>query len=181
MRVRRVVTGQTESGRSVFVSDEQVESTTLRLLPGAEFHQVWGGDEPLVLPTDGSRPPAPGYFPPPAGFRFLFFTLAPQGVTAPAGLDVPAALQELEEKLPGLAAAMEPDHPGMHTTDTIDFDLVVSGDVWLELDDGAEVRLGPGDCVVQNGTRHRWRNRSSEPCVIAVALLGMRRAAPAAS
>jgi len=79
-------------------------------------------------------------------------------------------------KLPGLGEAMEPANPGMHTTDTVDFDVVISGEVWLELDDGAEVRLGPGDCVVQNGTRHRWHNRTSEPCVIAVALLGMTRA-----
>jgi mannose-6-phosphate isomerase-like protein (cupin superfamily) len=178
MTVRRVVTGQTSTGKSVFVSDEHLEPTTLRLLPGAEFHQVWGGDEPIVLPTDGARPPAPRYFPPVDGFRFLFFTLGPESVTTPPDLDVAAALQELGEKLPGLAEAMEPDNPGMHTTDTVDFDLVVSGEVWLELDDGAEVRLRPGDCVVQNGTRHRWRNRTSEPCVIAVALLGAKRSGP---
>lgn len=176
MRLRRVVTGQTATGRSVFVSDEQVEPVTLGLLPGAEFHQMWGADEPVALPTDGARPAAPRYFPLSAGFRFLFFTLGPDTVTTPADLDVPAALRELAEKLPGLAEAMEPDNPGMHTTDTIDFDVVISGEVWLELDDGAEVRLGPGDCVVQNGTRHRWHNRTAEPCVIAVALLGTRRA-----
>jgi len=176
MRLRRVVTGQTESGRSVFVSDEEVEPTTLRLLPGAEFHQLWGADEPVALPTDGTRPAAPRYFPPAAGFRFLYFTLGPDQVTTPADLDVPAALRELTEKLPGLAEAMEPDNPGMHTTDTVDFDVILSGEVWLELDDGAEVRLTAGDCVVQNGTRHRWRNRTSEPCVIAVALLGAERA-----
>lgn len=176
MRIRRVVTGQTAAGRSVFVSDEQVEPTTLQLLPGAEFHQMWGADEAMALPTDGARPATPRYFPPTAGFRFLFFTLGPDRVTLPADLDVPAALQELGEKLPGLGEAMEPDNPGMHTTDTVDFDVVISGEAWLELDDGAEVRLGPGDCVVQNGTRHRWHNRTSEPCVIAVALLGAKRA-----
>jgi len=175
MRVRRVVTGQTEGGRSVFVSDEEVEPTTVSLLPGAEFHRIWGADAPVALPTDGAPPAAPSYFPPAAGFRFAFFTLGPDRVTIPEDLDVPAALAELEEKLPGLAGAMEPANPGMHTTDTVDFDLVVSGEVWLELDDGAEVRLTPGDCVVQNGTRHRWHNRTSEPCVIAVALLGTTR------
>lgn len=175
MRVRRVVTGQTEAGKSVFFSDEEVERVTLRLLPGAEFHRVWGSDEPVALPTNGAEPAAPSYFPPSTGFRFIFFTLGPEGVTTPPDLDIPAALAELAEKVPGLGEAMEPEHPGMHTTDTVDFDLVVSGEVWLELDDGAEVRLGPGDCVVQNGTRHRWRNKTSEPCVLAVALLGMTR------
>ena len=46
---------------------------------------------------------------------------------------------------------MEPDNPGMHTTDTIDFEVVLSGEVVLELDDGAETVLRPGDTVVQNG------------------------------
>jgi mannose-6-phosphate isomerase-like protein (cupin superfamily) len=178
MRIRRVVTGQTAAGKSVFVGDEQVEPTTLQLLPGAEFHEMWGADEAVTLPTDGARPPAPRYFPPAGGFRFLFFTLGPDDVTTPADLDIPAALRELGEKLPGLGEAMEPASPGMHTTDTVDFDVVISGEVWLELDDGAEVQLGPGDCVVQNGTRHRWHNRTSQPCVIAVALLGKTRMAP---
>ncbi len=71
---------------------------------------------------------------------------------------------------------MEPDHPGMHTTDTVDLDLVVSGEVWLELDDGEEVQLRAGDCVVQNGTRHAWHNRTSEPAVLFVTLLGAARA-----
>jgi mannose-6-phosphate isomerase-like protein (cupin superfamily) len=175
MRIRRVVTGQTVDGRSVFVSDEHLEPTTLRLLPGAEFHPVWGSDQPVALPTDGSQPGAPQFFPPSAGFRFMCFIVPPAGVTAPSDLDLQAALAEMEEKLPGLIGAMEPNNPGMHTTDTVDFDLVVAGEVFLELDDGAEVRLEPGDCVVQNGTRHRWRNRSTQPCVIAVALLGMSR------
>jgi quercetin dioxygenase-like cupin family protein len=63
----------------------------------------------------------------------------------------------------------------MHTTDTIDYEVVISGEVWLELDDGAEVHLHPGDTVVQNGTRHAWHNKTDEPCVLAVALIGARR------
>ena len=63
----------------------------------------------------------------------------------------------------------------MHTTDTVDFDVIVSGEVYLELDDAAEVLLKKGDCVVQNGTRHAWRNRSRQPCVIAVTLVGAER------
>lgn len=70
---------------------------------------------------------------------------------------------------------LEFDHPGMHTTDTVDFDVIVSGEVYLELDNGAEVLLKAGDCVIQNGTRHAWRNRSSEKCVIAVTLVGAER------
>ena len=69
----------------------------------------------------------------------------------------------------------EPQNPGMHTTDTVDFDVIVLGEVYLELDDGSEVLLEAGDCVVQNGTRHAWRNRSSAKCVIAVTLVGVER------
>jgi quercetin dioxygenase-like cupin family protein len=70
---------------------------------------------------------------------------------------------------------MEADHPGMHTTDTIDFIYVVSGEVWLELDDGQEVHLRPGDTVVQNGTRHAWHNRGSDPCQMVGVLVGAHR------
>jgi uncharacterized cupin superfamily protein len=51
-----------------------------------------------------------------------------------------------------MAEVLEPENPGMHTTDTVDFDVVMSGEVYLELDDGSEVLLKAGDCVVQNGT-----------------------------
>lgn len=175
MQVRRVVTGRTPEGTSVFVSDEPVPPVTVGLIPGGEFHAIWGADQTVRLPSGGSAPPMQGWFPPAGGFRFAFFTLAPAGVTLPADLDMAAAFAELNEKLPGLAGVMEPDHPGMHTTDTIDIDLVISGEVWLELDDGAERLLRAGDCVVQNGTRHAWRNKSNAPCVLAVALIGAQR------
>jgi hypothetical protein len=175
MQVRRVVTGQRADGRSVFVSDQLVDPITLALLPGAEFHRLWHSDVTPALPSDGAEPTAPQYFPPPGGFRFGFFTLGPDSVTLPADLDISAAIAELGTMLPGMAEVMEPDHPGMHTTDTVDCDLVISGEVWLELDDGAEVHLHPGDVVVQNGTRHAWHNRTDQPTVIAVAIFGAHR------
>ncbi len=82
----------------------------------------------------------------------------------------------MEQKLPGLAALMEPDHPGTHTTDTIDFDVIISGEVWLELDHGARVLLRAGDCVVLNGCRHSWVNESDAPCTMVTALIGAERA-----
>ena len=63
----------------------------------------------------------------------------------------------------------------MHTSDTIDFEYVLTGEVWLELDDGQEVHLRAGDTVVQNGTRHAWRNKSSEPCCVVFFLIGAHR------
>jgi quercetin dioxygenase-like cupin family protein len=85
------------------------------------------------------------------------------------------ALAEVEHKLPGLASHLEADSPGMHTTDSIDFEYVLSGEVWLELDDGKEVHLRSGDTVVQNGTRHAWRNKSTEPCRLLFCLIGAHR------
>jgi hypothetical protein len=57
--------------------------------------------------------------------------------------DIEAALAEFEEKLPGLAEHLEPAEPGMHTTATVDFGVVLSGQATLELDDGATVVLTP--------------------------------------
>ena len=177
MDVRRVVTGHDAAGKAVFVSDERVPPVTTALSPGAEFHQLWGGDAAPRFPDDGSRPPHRRYFPPIGGFRFGHFTLPPEGhAELPADLDIGAAFAEMDRKLPGMTAYMEPDAPGMHTTATIDFEVVLSGQVTLELDDGATVTLGPGDTVVQNGTRHRWGNPGEVPAVIAVFLVGAHHA-----
>jgi mannose-6-phosphate isomerase-like protein (cupin superfamily) len=176
MKVRRVVTGQDQTGKSVFVSDTEVDPIELSILPGTAFHKIWGSDVAPTLPTDGAQPSTPGYFPTTEGFRFSFFTLGPDSVALPEDLDIGAALEELGTKLPGLGEAMEPENPGMHTTDTVDIDVVISGQVVLELDDGEELQLGPGDCVIQNGTRHAWRNRTNEPAVLFVTLLGAKRA-----
>jgi hypothetical protein len=173
MNVRRVVTGHDASGNSVFVSDEAVEPTTPQLMPQAEFHQLWGCDKTPQFPDDGSMPDWRTYFPPIGGFRFGMFTVPPGVADAEqAFLTAEEALADLEAKLPELAGYMDPSDPGMHTTDTIDFEVVLAGSVVLELDDGAEVTLHPGDTVVQNGTRHRWKNLSDTPPRLALFICG---------
>jgi mannose-6-phosphate isomerase-like protein (cupin superfamily) len=174
MKIRRVVTGHTAEGKARVASDTEVDALTLTLLPGMEFHRLWGADVAPTFPDDGSPYPSVNYFPPAGGFRFGLFTVPPDGaVTAMPALET--ILEEAEEKLPGLVGHLEPEHPGMHTTDTIDFEYIVSGEIWLELDDGIEVHLKAGDTVVQNGTRHAWRNKSSEPCQMVVCLIGAHR------
>ena len=175
MDVRRVVTGHDDSGKAVFVSDEAVPPITTPLMPGTEFHQLWGGDEAPTFPDDGSRPTPTTYFPLVGGYRFGIFSIGPAGGAPPADLDVGAAVADLQKQLPGLMDHMEPDDPGMHTTDTIDFEIVLSGEIVLELDDGAERVLRAGDTVVQNGTRHRWTNRGDVPAVLAVFIVGAHR------
>ena len=63
----------------------------------------------------------------------------------------------------------------MYMTDTVDYLAILSGEIWLVLDTGAEVLLTPGDCVVQNGTMHAWHNRGPEPCVWSAVLVGAKR------
>jgi mannose-6-phosphate isomerase-like protein (cupin superfamily) len=175
MDIRCIVTGQNDSGKSVFVSDAPVTPVTLALFPGYEFHRLWGSDSAPELPSHGAPPVPPHYFPSPHGFRFGFFTIPPDTTARIERLNTASAIEEIQQKLPGMLDVLERDHPGMHTTDTVDFDVVVSGEVILELDDGAEVLLKAGDCVIQNGTRHAWHNRSSGTCLIAVTLLGAQR------
>jgi mannose-6-phosphate isomerase-like protein (cupin superfamily) len=173
MDMRRVVTGHNDDGKAVFVSDEMVPPITLALLPGNEFHRLWGADSRVTFPDDGTPPSFESYFPPLDGFRFGFFTIPPDGgAGAPADLDMDAAIAEFQEKLPGLAEHLELDHPGMHTTASIDYGIVISGKAILELDDRKKITLGPGDTYIQNGTRHRWSNEGDVPAVIAITLIG---------
>lgn len=175
MTVRRVVTGHRD-GKAVFASDEQVAPFTAEVMPGSAFYRLWGGDEAPTFPDTGAEPAQAMYFPPVGGFRFGLFTVAPAGMAPPEGVDVEAGMAAVEAALPGLLGHMEPDDPGMHTTDTVDFEVVLSGQVVLELDDGVETVLNPGDTVVQNGTRHRWKNPGTVPAVLAVFICGAHRA-----
>jgi mannose-6-phosphate isomerase-like protein (cupin superfamily) len=175
MDVRRVVTGHDASGKSVFVSDETVAAQPL-----TGFHRLWGGDKTPQFPDDGSMPEHHTYFPPIGGFRFGMFSIPPDRA---AGSDVNAAagLTDIEAEAPGLLRYMDLSDPGMHTTDTIDFEVVMEGTIVLELDDGAEVTLHPGDTVVQNGTRHRWKNPGNAVARLALFICGASHAAvPAA-
>jgi mannose-6-phosphate isomerase-like protein (cupin superfamily) len=173
MDARRVATGHDDDGKAVFVTDEMVPPVTLALLPGYEFHLLWGSDSPVTFPDAGERPTRGRYFPPVGGFRFGIFTIPPDDEGGPrADLDFEAALHEFEEKLPGLGEYLEPDNPGMHTSATVDYGVVLSGEAILELDDGAKLTLRPGDTYVQNGTRHRWSNAGTVPAVVAITLVG---------
>jgi hypothetical protein len=175
MTVRRVVTGHTPDGKSTVASDAEVDAITLGLLPGTQFWRLWGADEAPTFPDDGSPRSAQAYFPSVGGFLFGVFTIGPDSVSMPKDLDMQLAMVEIEDKLPGVAARLEADNPGMHTTDTIDFEYVLSGEVWLELDGGRAVHIRAGDTVVQNGTRHAWRNKGTERCRVVFFLVGAHR------
>jgi hypothetical protein len=176
---RRVVTGHDPDGRAVFVSDEIIEPVTPSLTPGSEFVKVWGGDEAPSFPAETVPPGALQFFPPVGGFRFYIITSPPGGAAAlPRIVDREQALAEIEQDLPGMVGHMEADNPGMHTTATADFEIMLSGEIVLELDDGAEKVLRPGDTIIQNGTRHRWHNRTDQPATFAVFIVGAHHAGP---
>jgi hypothetical protein len=173
MQVRRVVTGHDASGRARFVADESIAAVRRDALPGYEFHQLWQGDEPPRYPDAGEPPRLTTYYPPVGGYRFTVVTVPPAGTVASSdGVAGAGALAKLDAELPGLFAFHERGGTGMHKTSTIDFEVVIDGELTLELDDGASVVLHAGDTVVQNGTRQRWLNRSDRSATFAVVLSG---------
>ncbi len=149
--VRRVVTGVDAQGRSTFVSDGDA-------FGGDAWGEVWVTDPRHGL--DAVVDPRHGPFvlqPPAGGTAWRVFSLPPDAVMR-------ERMAAAAEHIPG----MESD--GFHTTATIDYVMVLEGEVSLELDTG-EVALHPGDCVVQRGTRHAWRNRSDHPVRMAAVML----------
>lgn len=173
--IRTVVTGVAQ-GRSKVTYEGLTRAIMPAAMPGYEFYPLWGSDTPVVLPTGGARPEASTVFPPAGGSRFWMIRFPPaisSGAPAAPQGDDPAA--ELAEMLPGLGEAMEPDHPGMHMTATVDYAVVLEGAIELELEDGEIVRLEQGTALVQNGTRHAWRPAADGPCLVAFAMIGAER------
>jgi mannose-6-phosphate isomerase-like protein (cupin superfamily) len=174
MQVRRVVAGHDDRGKAVVVDDGLVEPTTVAL-SSTVYHELWRGDSAATFPNAGQNGPKTTFFPPIGGYRFFILTIPPGDGHAVGDVDLEAGIRELQEKLPGVLETNEFDNPGMHTTDTVDMEIMLAGEVILELDDGAEVTLRSGDVNIQNGTRHRWHNRGTEPAVMAVAMVGASR------
>jgi mannose-6-phosphate isomerase-like protein (cupin superfamily) len=176
------VTGHDASGKSVFVSDETVGPVMPALMPAAEFHLLWAETRRRISPmTDRCRTGAPTSRPSVASASARSRSRRPWPLLIRNFLTAEEALADMEGKLPGLVQYMDPSDPGMHTTNTIDFEVVLDGTVVLELDDGAQVTLNPGDTVVQNGTRHRWTNPGDTPARLAVFTCGAAHAGVSAS
>jgi mannose-6-phosphate isomerase-like protein (cupin superfamily) len=176
MTVRRVVTGNA-GGKSKIVSDGATRrSRAFKNIPGQSSALVWSTPAVPTLPIDGADviSEKSSYLPlQPGETRLMVVTFAPDSVMMT--IDPVAGFQEFAEHVPDLAATMEPDSPGMHTTQTVDYGIVLEGEVWAELDDGKQVHLKPHDIIVQNGTRHAWRNKTDKPVKIAFVLIGARK------
>ncbi|EJT06442.1 cupin domain-containing protein [Rhizobium sp. CCGE 510] len=172
---RRVVTG-IKDGKSVFVSDGPTANAHVYdAVPGHLTSVVYATAAKPVLPQDHAEqaPPQIMVTPEPGATKVMIVVFPPDSVFAT--VDHKAAFEEQAIHIPGLIQAFEPDAPGMHTTDTVDYDIVLDGEIWLELDDGAETLLQQGDVVVQCGTRHAWRNKGERPATMCFVLIGAER------
>ena len=170
MGQRRVVTGHSPDGKAIFVSDEEIYPVSVSRYPG--LYSVWAGDHAPTFPDGGERQPTVDYWPPVGGYRFLLTSIAPSDESGERAL---ADTDDLDLLMPGLSDVMEQDVPGMHTSDTVDLEVVLSGEVTLELDGGVTKTMYAGDAIVQNGTRHRWHNHGTEPARMVIILLGAHR------
>ena len=178
---KRALTGRDAIGKSVFKSfDVTSKVVEIESNPGLTFYEIYRTEGLPQLTGQEPDPMLQGTtaFAGPGGtvFRLVSYPpRRPEGYKPPPGVTFESGLKELSEKVPGMGDHFDRSAPGMHTTDTVDYCVVVRGEMTLELDDGQKVHLRQGDCVVQNGTRHRWRNPLSEPCLMAfVSLTGKR-------
>lgn len=172
MQIRRVVTGHDERGRAVFVSDGDVVATKLSLLPGYAFCEAWGTEIVPTFPDGGQRSVQHQYFPPVGGFRFTIVTIPPADTPSARRGSASEALREIGELMPGFFDFHEPGATGFHKTPSVDIEVMLAGEITLELDDGATTVLRTGDVVVQNGTRHRWINHGDVSATYAAFLFG---------
>lgn len=172
--IRRVVTGHDIQGKAVIASDELFGGDTSRVRPGDVFYRLWGWDLPPPLPDDGRQPTFDDFYPPHGGARFVIFDLAPDTTeTEPPRIALSELIAEYDRLLPGAAQYVNPATPRFHRTPTVDFAVVLSGRVELELDSGDRTTLSAGDTLVQNGTSHAWLNVGRAPTRIGLFMAGI--------
>ena len=169
--VRRLVTGHDASGRSVFIIDGAAPHVYRRSPGSAIVTELW---ETRSSPADNSGSAETTDHP---------FRLAPPKngtvfriIEYPPDKERLAAL-EAQRRQPddgsGHGQAFDrskPRHPGFHKTNSVDYAIVLAGEIHALLDEG-EVRLTAGDVLVQRGTNHAWSNRTDEPAVLAFVLV----------
>jgi len=171
---RRIVTGEV-NGKSVVESDESLPAYEFKTVPGYEHTLIWLNPETPDLTQEQRLEKYPdSVVPGPGGTSLHFVTFPPGSVFADPSFDGEAAQKEALVRLPGLADHFEKEDSGMHKTNTVDYAVVYEGETWMELDEGETLHLNRGDVVVQNGTRHAWRNKGAKPVTMLFFLNGAR-------
>lgn len=166
MVTRRIVTALDQNGKSYFKHDG--ETPGYLDLGRAINEEIWIDDPNQHETVDQQDPASAQQFnlsPPPGGSCVRVFTFIPDALQTKD----PAILASAASKF-NTGDSMDSDNPGMHTTATIDYGIVLSGQITLELDEGS-VDLNVGDIVVQQATPHAWRNISDAPCTMLFVLI----------
>ena len=165
--IRRVVTGHDKDGRAVIATDGALPTVVeLAAIPGTIFHEVWS-TAATPTPIDNGPDPTAGPLklpPPEQGTRIRFVDIPPdtEDFLRNGATRMKAAFGEIGDAHASTVGADSP-HPLMHRTETIDYGIVISGEITLVLDRG-EADLKTGDVVIQRGTNHAWANRSDKSC-----------------
>jgi cupin domain len=171
--IRRIVTGHDVGGRSIVQEDgAPARVVTLGGENGTTFHEVWNTrTTPAPIDRASGEPAEPGIalLPPTNGTRIRVLDIPPDDGSV-AALPREAVRALFDAIGAGHALADDPPHPLMHRTETIDYGIVLDGELILILDE-AETIVRAGDIVVQRGTSHAWANRSSASARIAFVLI----------
>ncbi len=140
--------------------------------------QLWGTPDGIPQVGTGVNPVqvVDPWFPGPGGVRFRFFTFLPErreGKTK-GQENLPLLESAHSEGLSNFTTAFDPDRPGMHISDSVDFVFVMSGEVVMELE-RREILVKQGDIVIMRGGYHNWRNETDQPCTVASVMVGAHR------
>jgi mannose-6-phosphate isomerase-like protein (cupin superfamily) len=164
--IHRVVTGHDPDGKAIIASNGPLAAIVeLAAIPGMIFHEVWETSG-TPAPVDNCADPTTGpmmHGAPKNGTRIRFVDLPPDtNYLAEAHTRMKALFEEVNN-VEGLTTKSDSPHPMMHRTESIDYGIVIEGELTLILDD-TEVPLKPGSVVIQRGTNHAWANRTDRPC-----------------
>ncbi|WP_310568312.1 cupin domain-containing protein [Hydrogenophaga sp.] len=165
--IHRVVTGHDADGNAIVAHNGPLPTVVeIAAIPGTVFHEVWSTTGAPAPVGNGADPTlGPLMLPPPQlGTRMRFVDIPPDTAEflAHGAANMQAAFSQIGDEKASTVQAHSP-HPLMHRTESVDYGIVIEGEMTLVLDDG-EVLLKPGSVVVQRGTNHAWANRSGRPC-----------------
>jgi len=165
--VRRIVTGLDSAGKAIVMFDSKVALASFRSPNGAAEMWVTDKSPPDFSWTDDRAKIKVGLIPPKGGTIFRVVDFVPTSAKIDA-MDINTMMKVVGDHAP--SKGLPPRHPMMHRTRSVDYAIIISGEIDMLLDDG-EVHLKAGDVVVQQATNHAWVNRGKEICRIAFILM----------
>ena len=175
--IRRIVTGRDRDGTAIVVSDGPTPNVkTSPNRPGVRFQNVWltdGAPARIDGPSEAAEAGKPIALEPPKHGTVLRIVEFPPESGYIDKVDPDMAQKAFGEIGAGHAlhsGTGKARHPFMHATRTVDYGIVLEGEIYLVLDD-SEVLMKKNDICVQRGTNHAWSNRSDKPCTVAFVLI----------